>query len=235
MRCITASRSIKRCFSATAMWPAIRCTYPEIGWTRINTCKIQCKPWAAKSCNRCTNPPRYGLGERFQLTYQIPYVLQDRSGQPTQSGWSNGYPEVTWRFPDQGEDGWHMLTFPQIETAGSQHARQEVIAAPAPWYLVPVEVAKKIGVLDVDFEAGYCPRGRGPKERILGLLAGDPSRSGWNSARKSMTTGLTTRRPQAVSRFLRPAARSTAGRPWASTGASPSRPYRRAPATSWLP
>jgi hypothetical protein len=116
----------------------------------------------------------YGLGERFQLTYEIPYVLQDSSGQPIQSGWSNGYPGLKWRFLDQGEDGWHLSTFPQIETVGSQHARQEGIAAPAPRYLVPMEVAKKIGVLDVDFEAGYCFRGRGPKERILGLVAGRP-------------------------------------------------------------
>jgi hypothetical protein len=65
-----------------------------------------------------------------------------------------------------------MLTFPQIETVGSQHARQDGIAAAAPRYLVPMEVAKKIGVLDADFEAVYYFRGRGPKERILGLVAG---------------------------------------------------------------
>lgn len=35
-----------------------------------------------------------------------------------------------------------------------------------------MEVANKIGVLDVDFEAGYYLRERGPKERILGLVAG---------------------------------------------------------------
>ncbi|MGC1389308.1 MAG: hypothetical protein WA807_14955 [Steroidobacteraceae bacterium] len=116
----------------------------------------------------------YGLGERFQLTYEIPYVLQDRSGQPMQSGWSNGYPGVKWRFLDQGEDGWHLSTFPQVEIAGPPHARQVEIAAPAPRYLVPLEVAKKIGVFHVDFEAGYYFRGRGPKERILGLVAGRP-------------------------------------------------------------
>ncbi len=116
----------------------------------------------------------YGLGERIQLTYEIPYILQHSSGQPMQSGWSNGYPGVKWRFLDQGEDGWHLSTFPQIETTGSPHARQAGIAAPAPRYLVPVEVAKKIGMFDVDFEAGYYCRGRGPKERILGLVAGRP-------------------------------------------------------------
>ena len=37
-----------------------------------------------------------------------------------------------------------------------------------------MEIARKVGVLDVDFEAGYYFRGRGAKERILGLVAGRP-------------------------------------------------------------
>src|SRR5580658_9237408 len=47
----------------------------------------------------------FGLGERIQLTYEVPYVLQTASGQPSASGWGNGYPGVKWRLLDQGEDG----------------------------------------------------------------------------------------------------------------------------------
>lgn len=60
----------------------------------------------------------------------------------------------------------------QIETGASLVERQKGIAAPGPRYLVPVEVAKKIGPLDVDFEAGYYFPAHGPKERILGLVVG---------------------------------------------------------------
>jgi hypothetical protein len=114
----------------------------------------------------------FGLGDRIQLTYEMPYVLQSSAHEAPQSGWSNGYPGVKWRFLDQGEDGWQMATFPQLETAGSAHARDAAIAGPGPRLLLPVEMSKKVGPIDVDFEAGYYFPGHGPKERFLGLVIG---------------------------------------------------------------
>lgn len=116
----------------------------------------------------------FGFGDRVQLTYEIPYILQASTGEPTQGGWSNGYPGIKWRFLDEGEDGWQMSTFPQIETPASQLARQKGIAAAGPRYLLPVEVEKKMGVLDVDLEAGYYLAGHGPRERIFGIVVGRP-------------------------------------------------------------
>jgi len=114
----------------------------------------------------------FGLGDRIQLTYEVPYVLQTSAGQPLESGWSNGYPGLKWRFLDQGEGGWQMSTFPQVETAASLPARQKGIGVAGPRYLLPFEVTKKVGSIDLDFEAGYYVAGHGPKERILGLVAG---------------------------------------------------------------
>lgn len=116
----------------------------------------------------------FGLGDRIQLTYEIPYVFQSVNGQTTQSGWGNAYPGIKWRFLDQGEDGWQMSMFPQMETGGSQLARQKGIAVAGPRFLLPFEVTKKVGSLDVDFEAGYYFPGVGPKERIFGFVAGRP-------------------------------------------------------------
>ncbi|MGO9934597.1 MAG: hypothetical protein ACLPV8_22665 [Steroidobacteraceae bacterium] len=116
----------------------------------------------------------FGLGDRIQLTYEIPYIAQTSTGQPQQSGWGNGYPGVKWRFLDQGEDGWQMSTFPQVETGASAHARAAGIAVAGPRYLLPLEVTKKVGEFDVDFEVGRYLPGNGPKERILGLVAGRP-------------------------------------------------------------
>ena len=114
----------------------------------------------------------FGVGDRIQLTYEVPYVLQADSGRATQSGWGNGFPGIKWRFLDQGKDGWQMSVFPQLETGVSQSAQDRGIGGPGPRYLLPVEVTKKIGLFDVDFEAGYYLPGHGPKERILGLVAG---------------------------------------------------------------
>jgi hypothetical protein len=114
----------------------------------------------------------FGLGERIQLTYQMPYVLQTAAGQSLQTGWSNAFTGIKWRFLDEGEGSWQMATFPQIETGASAPARQKGIAVAGPRYFLPLEVTKKIGALDVDFEAGYYVGGQGPRELTLGLVAG---------------------------------------------------------------
>jgi hypothetical protein len=114
----------------------------------------------------------FGVGDRVQLTYEIPYVFQEYSGQPGQTGWGNAYPGIKWRFLDQGEDGLQMSFFPQAEMSGTDHARQVGIAADGPRYLLPVEMSRKVGILDLDVEVGYYLPGNGPKERIMGLVAG---------------------------------------------------------------
>jgi hypothetical protein len=114
----------------------------------------------------------FGLGDRIQLTYEIPYVLQSGTGQPLQSGWGNAFPGVKWRFLDQGEHGWQLSAFPQIETGVSQLAQKQELGGPGPRYLVPLEATKDIGPFDFDFEAGYYFPIHGPKERILGMVLG---------------------------------------------------------------
>jgi hypothetical protein len=113
----------------------------------------------------------FGLGDRVQLTYEIPYVLQTRAGESTVGGWGNAYPGVKWRFFDQGEGGWQLSVFPQFETAGSLSGQRRGIAAPGSRLLLPLEVAKSVGPFDLDFEAGYYP-GHDSEERILGFVAG---------------------------------------------------------------
>jgi hypothetical protein len=116
----------------------------------------------------------FGIGERIQLTYEIPYVVQSRTDEPQASGWGNAYPGLKWRFLDQGEGGWQASIFPQLESAGSATARGAGIAVAGPRLLLPLEVAKAIGPLNFDFEAGYYLPWHGPEERILGLVAGRP-------------------------------------------------------------
>jgi hypothetical protein len=113
-----------------------------------------------------------GLGDRIQLTYEIPYALQASAGQPVHSGWGNALSGVKWRFLDQGEQGWQLSTFPQIETGVSAHAQLTGLGIPGPRYLVPLELARTLGPLQFNIEAGYYIPGHGAKERILGFVAG---------------------------------------------------------------
>jgi hypothetical protein len=114
----------------------------------------------------------YGLGDRVQLTYEIPYVVQTADGQSRQSGWSNAYPGIKWRFFDQGEGGWQLSMFPQMEAEAPSSSQQKGIAVPGSRFLLPFEVTKRLGSIDVDFEAGYYFPKHGVNERILGLVAG---------------------------------------------------------------
>ena len=115
-----------------------------------------------------------GLGDRIQLTYEIPYALQAGAGEPSHSGWGNAFSGVKWRFLDQGEQGWQLSTFAQIETGVSAHAQLTGIGIAGPRYLVPLEVARTLGPLQLNAEAGYYIPRHGPKERILGFVAGRP-------------------------------------------------------------
>jgi hypothetical protein len=112
----------------------------------------------------------FGVGDRVQLTYEVPYVVQVRDGSPHTSGWSNAYPGVKWRFFDQGEGGWQLSTFPQFETAGSAAAQRTGIAEPGARLLLPLELARGVGPFSVNLEAGYYVQG--VPERILGLVVG---------------------------------------------------------------
>ncbi len=114
----------------------------------------------------------FGIGDRIQLTYEVPYVLETADAQSSHSGWSNAYPGVKWRFLDQGEGGWQVSLFPQAETGSTLSAQQRGIGSPGPRLLLPVEAAKTVGFVDLDLEAGYYFPKRGPREEILGLVAG---------------------------------------------------------------
>jgi hypothetical protein len=114
----------------------------------------------------------YGLGERVQLTAEIPYVVQTTTGHSAVSGWGNANPGVKWRFFDQGEDGWRLSTFPMYQTAGSAAAQREGIAVDGPRLFLPLEIARKVGPVSVDLEAGSYVPFHGDHEHIIGLVVG---------------------------------------------------------------
>ena len=114
----------------------------------------------------------FGVGDRIQLTYEIPYVVATAAGVPAQSGWGNAYPGIKWRFLDQGEGGWEISTFPQLESGLTGRAQQQGLGSAGPRLLLPIEVDRNIGPVEVDFEGGYYLPWHGPRERILGLVVG---------------------------------------------------------------
>jgi hypothetical protein len=116
----------------------------------------------------------YGVGERIQLTFEVPFVWQSTLSQPNATGWSNIYTGLKWRFLDHGEKGWSVSTFPQFEFGGSQAAVKSGIAVGGTRLLLPIEVEHPAGPIGVDVEAGYfVPLSADSREeRILGFSFG---------------------------------------------------------------
>jgi hypothetical protein len=53
----------------------------------------------------------YGLGDRIQLKYQVPYLFDSDRGAPFKGGVGNSLVEVKWRLYEQNiETGWHLST-----------------------------------------------------------------------------------------------------------------------------
>jgi hypothetical protein len=113
----------------------------------------------------------YGVGPRIQLTFEVPYVLQTATGQGLETGWGNAFPGVKWRFIDN-KHGWNVSVFPQVEPPGRASSVRGGIADPGTRFLLPLEIQRNVGPMELNFEAGYYVPVHGREERILGFAAG---------------------------------------------------------------
>jgi hypothetical protein len=113
----------------------------------------------------------FGLGDRIQLTWEIPYVVERAPGETAQTGWGNASPGVKWRFL-QTKNGWNASIFPQVEPAGLGASVRSGIATRGTRLLLPVEIEKSAGPVDLSFEAGYFVSWHSHEERIIGFAAG---------------------------------------------------------------
>jgi hypothetical protein len=117
----------------------------------------------------------YGVGDRIQLKYEIPYLLDQDEGEPYRSGLGNSLLGVKWRFYQQSDEkGWKISTYPQVELNNPDHSAPRGLVDRGPRFLLPVEITKVFGPIEVNFEGGYwwTQKDEGGNERILGLAVG---------------------------------------------------------------
>jgi hypothetical protein len=150
---------------------------PGNGNWEINVAAMQTKLHGISTLQLPQLDVNYGLGERIQLTGEIPYVVANASGETQASGWGNANPGVKWRFFDQGEEGWRLSIFPMYQTGVSAEAQGKGIGVAGPRFFLPVEVARKVGSLSFNLEAGTYMPVHGDHEDILGLVVGQPLNS----------------------------------------------------------
>ncbi len=114
----------------------------------------------------------FGVGDRIQLTYENAWLRVRNPGGAARFGFGQSNPGVKWRFYDGGEDKLQVSMFPQFFLNNPNNAVRRGIVPPTDTFLMPVEFSKKIGPVDVDYEAGYEVVRKGPNGWISGLVVG---------------------------------------------------------------
>jgi len=109
------------------------------------------------------------------LKYEVPYLLDQDEGGPWRSGLGNSLLGVKWRFYQQSDEkGWQISAYPQVEVNHPDNSVPRGLVDRGPRFLLPVEISKVFGPIEVNFEGGYwwTQKDEGGNERILGLAVG---------------------------------------------------------------
>lgn len=112
----------------------------------------------------------YGVGDRIQLKFEIPWLKQDDASARSLSGAGDGLAGVKWRFYDDGEKGWQISTYPQVEFGfpHSNAARNGLVDSGTS-YLLPLEFVRGFDGFDINFELGTWFR---PEQQADTWIAG---------------------------------------------------------------
>jgi len=97
----------------------------------------------------------YGLGDRIQLKYQVPYLVDGVNDGPTRSGLGQSLAGVKWRFYENPEKGLEISTYPQLEFNNPTSSLERGLVANGTRFYLPIEITKKVGPLVVNPEIGY--------------------------------------------------------------------------------
>jgi hypothetical protein len=114
----------------------------------------------------------YGVGERIQLTLQTAPVLLKRSGDGPIGGLGSTEAAVKWRFLDEETSGFSVSTFPRVIFNVLDSSVRRGLAEDGTRVQFPVQIAKKVGAVDLDCEFGPLLSSVGRSEWIYGVVAG---------------------------------------------------------------
>jgi hypothetical protein len=114
----------------------------------------------------------YGVGDRVQINFEIPWVVRGTDSGPTQNGLGNSGVAVKWRFYEDEKRGFEISTYPRFEFNNPTGSVRKGLVDRGQRFLLPIEVSKKLGSVKVNPEAGYWFTQHGPDVWIAGIAAG---------------------------------------------------------------
>jgi hypothetical protein len=113
----------------------------------------------------------YGIGERVQLKFEVPWVRQHENGR-RDHGLGNGLVGVKWRFFEDEHRGIEVSTYPQVEFNIFSLPVEDQLVESGPQLLLPIEITKKFGSIGVNGEVGWRVAPHQTDEWFYGLAIG---------------------------------------------------------------
>ena len=97
----------------------------------------------------------YGVGERTQLKFEVPWaVLDDRDG-GIKSGTGKPQVGIKYRFLDEDRHGASVSIYPQLELNNPRSSDERGLVDEGMRFKLPVQVARSVGPFGAYVEVGY--------------------------------------------------------------------------------
>jgi hypothetical protein len=132
----------------------------------------------------------YGWGERVQLKFEIPWVLKGSDADRTHSGLGNSLMGVKWRFYENKKIDLAISTYPQFEFNNPNNSVERDIAERGRKLLLPLEITKRVGPVELNGEIGYRFTQFGPTSGSVVSRSAGRSTSASNSWVRSTPLAL---------------------------------------------
>lgn len=128
---------------------------PAVGHWEINVGASTEKRPGVRSSELPLFDINYGLTDRIQLKFEVPYLAEREDGQSTVKGWGKSAAGLKWRYYDGGEHGTLASVYPQIEfkTPGSRSDKKGLVE-PGSTFLLPFQVQREFGEYTVIAQVG---------------------------------------------------------------------------------
>ena len=116
----------------------------------------------------------YGLGERVQLKYEIPWVFLNEKGTGTINGLGNSEIGLKYRFLDEKPHGVSMSIYPQLSFNNPTSSADRGLVDPGMKLILPLQMVRHVGPLGLNLEIGYSSIEHAADEWLYGLAAAWP-------------------------------------------------------------
>jgi hypothetical protein len=100
----------------------------------------------------------YGVGERIQLKFEVPWVWLDEDGEDPKNGLGNSTIGVKWRFFDQEDYHVNVSVYPQCSFNNPTSSADRGLADDGTELFLPVEIERSFGRFSLNPELGFAVR-----------------------------------------------------------------------------